>query len=72
MIAKINSTKYFYFFYKNIFFLYLSMFPEILKSAVIKIYNDMKNKFNINGEERIKFIEDTFKCDITSVYIWKK
>jgi hypothetical protein len=48
------------------------MFPEILKSAVIKIYNDMKNKFNINGEERIKFIEDTFKCDITSVYIWKK
>lgn len=48
------------------------MFDINIKKSAIKLYNNIKNLFNINGKDRIKLIEDTFNCNIKTVYVWKK
>jgi hypothetical protein len=48
------------------------MFDFNLRKAAVNLYNNLKNNFKINGKERINLIENTFNCDITSLYTWKK
>lgn len=48
------------------------MFNKDLKDSALKLYNNLKILYKINGKDRIKLIENTFNCDITSLYKWKK
>ena len=48
------------------------MFDKDIKNSAIKLYNNIKHLFNINGKDRIKLIEDTFNCNIKTLYVWKK
>ena len=48
------------------------MFDINIKKAAIKLYNNIKKQFNINGKDRINLIEETFNCNIKSLYVWKK
>jgi len=48
------------------------MFDFNLRKSAVNLYNNLKNNFKINGKERINLIENTFNCDITSLYTWKK
>ena len=48
------------------------MFDINIKKSTIRLYDNIKKLFNINGKDRIKLIEDTFNCKIKSLYVWKK
>jgi len=48
------------------------MFDINIKKAAIKLYNNIKKQFNINGRDIINLIEETFNCNIKSFYVWKK
>ena len=48
------------------------MFDINIKKSAIRLYDNIKKIFNINGKDRIKLIEDTFNCNIKSLYVWKK
>ncbi len=48
------------------------MFDNNFKNSAINLYNNIKKFFNIKGKDRINLIEESFNCNIKSIYIWKK
>ena len=48
------------------------MFDNNFKNSAVNLYNNIKNFFDIKGKDRIDLIEESFNCNIKSIYIWKK
>ena len=48
------------------------MFDKTLKNIIINTYKYLKDSLNIIGQNRIDFINNNYKCHITTLYGWNK
>ena len=45
------------------------MFDNNFKNSAVNLYNNIKKFFDIKGKDRIDLIEESFNCNIKSIYI---